>query len=127
MTSFSYVSRKPNTIPVPEALIEISNPANPSKSCQVNALVDSAADMTFIPESDIKSLGNLVSGIIKIRDANGNIKTMRTYFINLKIAEYNLPGLEVIAIPFTNALLGRDILNRFKIVLDGPNQKWSIE
>jgi len=44
-----------------------------------------------------------------------------TYAIGLYIADTYLGHLEVISIPETYVLLGRDVLNRFYIRLNGPD------
>ena len=111
----------------PQASIKLYNPINSSQSCQVNAIVDTGAVMSCVPESAIKKLDkSLAYSTIYVRDANGNIQERKTYKINILIADYEHNNIEVIAIPKEFALIGRDILNQHKVILDGPNQKWSI-
>ena len=119
LQSYTYLS--------PQTSIQLSNPSNNSKSLPVDAIVDTGAVMTCIPESAIIQLGeSLVYSTITVRDINRNFQERKTYFINISIADYEYRNIEVVAIPKKYALIGRDILNRHKIILDAPNEKWSI-
>lgn len=124
---FNYGTLQTSITPAPQTSIELSNPSNNSKSLQVDAIVDTGAVMTCVPESVIKQLGeSLIYSTIQVRDANGNIQERRTYRINIRITDYEYKNVEVIPITKQYALIGRDILNQHKIILDAPNQKWSI-
>ena len=124
---FSYGNLQTTTSIAPQASIKLSNPINSSQSCQVNAIVDTGAVMTCIPESAIKKLDkSLVYSKIQVREFNGNIQERKTYFINISIANYEHKNIEVLAIPKEYALIGRDILNQHKVILDAPNQRWSL-
>lgn len=123
----SYGNLQNQTSLSPQALITLSNPSSSSQSCQVDAIVDTGALMTCIPESEIKKLGEaLLYKLIIVRDFNGNTQRRKTYFIDISIADYEHKNIEVIAISKEYALIGRDILNQHKIILDAPNQRWSI-
>lgn len=124
---FSYGNLQNQTSLSPQTSIKLSNPSEPSQSCQVNAIVDTGALMTCIPESSLRKLGgSLVYSTIIVKDINGNIQERKTYFINISIADYEYKNIEVLAIAKEYALIGRDILNQHKVILDAPNQKWSI-
>ncbi len=124
---FKYGNLQSPNIPAPQASIKLSNPLEPSQSCQVDAIVDTGALMTCIPELEIKQLGkSLTYSTIKVREPNGNILSRKTYFIDILIADYEHKNIEVIAISKKYALIGRDILNQHKVILDAPNQRWSL-
>ena len=124
---FSYGSLQTSTSLAPETSIQLSNPVNSSQSCQVDAIVDTGAVMTCVPESAIKKLGgSLLYSLITVRDVTGNIQEKKTYIIDITIANYEYKNIEVIPIPKESARIGRDILNQHKVILDAPNQKWSL-
>lgn len=122
---FNYrtLNQKPSR---PECSISVSNPSKLSKSCNINAIVDSGADMTCIPESVIQDLGNLIKSTIGLRDANGRVVDRDTYVVELTIFLDVVKRVEVISIPKDHALIGRDILNEYKLVLDAPSTIWGL-
>ncbi|ELS03983.1 Retroviral aspartyl protease [Xenococcus sp. PCC 7305] len=112
-----------------EASIKLSNPLESSRSCQVKAIVDTGISMTCIPESVIVDLGKLlVYSRVKVRDANGNIRTAKTYMIDVAIADdkgqykYLYCNIEVVAIPKEYGLIGRDILNKHSVTLNSSSE-----
>ncbi|MBA2750474.1 MAG: retroviral-like aspartic protease family protein [Tatlockia sp.] len=110
----------------PECSISVSNPSELSRSRNINAIVDSGADMTCIPESVIQALGSLIQGEIGLRDVNGNVAARYIYVVELNIFSNITRRVEVLSIPKDNALIGRDILNEYKIVLDAPSTIWRL-
>ncbi len=123
--SYGYIQNK--EFAGPETSLKVLNPSDSSKTVTVAAVVDSAAVMTCIPESQVQQLGNLNYSSIQIRDLNNTIAEKRTYIIDIELNNHRFSNVEVIAISKDYALIGRDILNKFKIILDAPNLQWSIE
>ncbi len=110
----------------PECQIEVQNPSKPlSKNCMV--IVDSGADMTCVPESIISELGNLSKSKVIMRNANGDTVEKDTFVINIQISNYEFSQIEVIPIPKKHGLLGRDIINKYKISLNAPSDIWGID
>ena len=123
--SYGYIQNK--EFAGPETSLKVLNPSDSSKTVTVAAVVDSAAAMTCIPESHVQQLGNLNYSFIQIRDLNNTIAEKRTYIINIELNNYRFNNVQVIAIAKDYALIGRDILNQFKSILDAPNLQWSLE
>jgi hypothetical protein len=118
----------------PDAVLEVSNPANPTKRLTINAIVDSGAIITCIPASVIEMLGGLKYKPVSTVSLAGQQLILEKYTVNLRIIKefetsaFEFRDVEVLAIPGKQyALIGRDILNNYKIILDGPNHTWSIE
>ena len=111
----------------PETFIQLYNPFNDSQNCHTNAIVDTGAVMTCIPESTIVQLGSsLAYNTVLLKDANGNTEERMTYWINIILADNEYKNIEVIAVPKGYALIGRDILNRHKVVLNAPGRSWGL-
>ena len=124
---FSYGRLQTSTHLSPETSIQLYNPLNNSQNCRANAIVDTGAVMTCIPKSEIKKLGNsLIYNKILVRDANDNIQERKTYWINIVLAKEEYKNLEVIATSKKYALIGRDILNKHKVILDAPEERWGL-
>jgi hypothetical protein len=122
---FSYGNIQNPNCPGPECFITIVNPSSSSNISQVEAIVDSGAVMTCVPESIIQRLGNLIYSRVTMQDASGSLSDRITYFVNIEITDdRNFQNLEVIAIPKRYALIGRDILNQNKVVLYAQQQQW---
>jgi len=51
-------------------------------------------------------------------------ETARTYLVDVEIGGLTLPGIEVIGDDVADQILiGRDVLNKLRLLLDGPRQK----
>lgn len=113
--------------PRPKAYLKVVNPSSSSRYGEVEAIeaiVDSGATMTCIPESIIARVGYLEYSHQKVRDANNNVVLRKSYILNITIGNYTFNDLEVIGFSKSYALLGCDILNQSKIMLDAPNNRW---
>jgi Retroviral aspartyl protease len=112
----------------PQCKIKIYNPSNSKLCSEILAIVDSGAVATCIPESNIQSIGNLVKGQdVRTKDFNNGTKSRETYHINIRIpgTQPDIMCVRVISVPGKKyAVIGRDILNKFKVVLDAPNNQW---
>jgi hypothetical protein len=116
---YSYLSqRRP---PAPFVAVTLRNPINGAEKQDVPAQIDSAADRTLVPDSLVRALSLPQIGTIAIGGVGGVTQTMPSYPVQLAI--HNLPAqtVEVVANSGeTWVLLGRDILNGHRILLDGP-------
>lgn len=116
---FSYGSLQTSNCPIPQTSIQLHNPLNDSQNSEVEAIVDTGAMMTCIPQSTVNALdSSLIYNTIRVRDVNGNHKERTTYRIDIVIDDYEYEFLEVIAIPKQFAIIGRDILNHYVVVLN---------
>jgi len=93
----------------------------------VRALLDSGADQTTIPEGVARDLGLAQLDEIDIFGIEQKAFRSRVYLVSAKIRELPTIELEVLSWTGTYALIGRDLLNRVRIVLDGPEHVLTIE
>ena len=94
---------------------------------QAKAILDTGAGLTSIPESIIDELGGLSHTVIKVRSPlDHKIISKKLYTVTIKFGE-NLHEVEVIGVHRDYAIIGRDILNQHRIILDSPNEVWSIK
>jgi len=108
--------------PAPFVNVTLRNPVTGMELGNVPAQLDTAADRTLLPDSLVQSLNLPQIGAIAIGGVGGVAQTMPSYPVQVTI--HNLPTLplEVVASPGeTWVLLGRDVLNAEKLLLDGPN------
>jgi len=91
----------------------------------VPMLLDSGADLTLIPEMVIADFGQDVrlDKSVELESFDGRVSQAKSVEIDLIF-----PGLTFRGnVPLINSpvgVLGRNVLNRFAIFLDGPNLNW---
>jgi hypothetical protein len=91
------------------------------------ALADTGADQTVVPERIVTQLGLAQLDQVSVTGFSGRPEIRPTYAIRLVVRD--LPPVDVEVLTGwsdTHAILGRDVLNRYKIVLDGPNLRLEI-
>jgi predicted aspartyl protease len=96
--------------------------ANASKELsEYPAQIDPGADRTVIPWQAVEELGLDEIRRLPIGMVGGQILNMPTFLVQIQIRQLESLALEVLGDKeerFT--LLGRDILNNFRLLLDGP-------
>lgn len=111
--------------PAPALIVELKWGA---RSESLLALIDTGADATFIPEGIVKNLNlrritkrpALVRGL-------GKGYSYR-YVVDISFSGFSSPKMPVLELPDPDLqfpIIGRDIMNRFIIKLDGPNQNFN--
>lgn len=109
------------TPPAPFVNIVLRNPASGAEIRDVPAQLDCAADRTVLPDSIVDALQLPQVGILRLGAFGGATYTLPTYAVILGV--HDLP-----ARPFKVAahaeeawvLLGRDVINAYRLLLDGP-------
>ena len=92
------------------------------------AKVDTGADLTVIPDTLRDALNLKPCGRTLCRGAlDQQAQQVPTYFIELSLDQNEFVQLEVLARPRDVLLLGRDVLNDFVLVADGPKEYFEIE
>jgi len=85
------------------------------------ALLDSGSDCTVLPSSVVSALDLVQVGLLECQDFHGVIVTRLVFLAVVSIHDF--PPVEVRAVLEERqgyVLLGRDVLNSYRIVLDGP-------
>lgn len=96
------------------------------------AWINTGYSYTIIPHghiSRLKAKGPLSRGVKKIQDeVTQGEPYERSYWVSIIIPGFNvvIEDIEVITRPLDYGILGRDLLNRLKLLLDGPHSRWAI-
>jgi hypothetical protein len=62
-----------------------------------------------------------------VRGYTGGRRNVRTYLVDVDVAGLTLPGIEVVGDDAADqVLIGRDVLNKLRLLLDGPGQRTEI-
>lgn len=123
---YKYKAEGKDSPPIPKIKINIQSPKNPKMCKSISAVIDTGADQTCVPTHVIDQIGNLDYSYIKVRGAIGKTEKMKKCIIDLSLSTCEYKDHEVIEINREYAIIGRDILNDYTLVLDGPNNKWSV-
>lgn len=107
--------------PAPFLDVVLRHPVNPQVTQTLPAKVDTGADISAIPLSIVDEFNLSRASTIPVEGYDGHLSTVPTYAIGLSIADTYPGRLEVISISETYVLVGRDVLNRFYVRLNGPD------
>ena len=116
-----------DTPPAPYVLVIVAHPDGSAPTPDLPAKVDTGADRTIIPTELAASLGLRPAGRLPFAGLGGQQVELPVYEIQLVVRALAPILVEVAASDGEpHVLLGRDVLNRYRIVLDGPNGKLEI-
>ena len=107
--------------PVPFVHVTIRRPGDEALARILPAQMGTAADMAVIPWKIVEELQLLKHDEIEILGFGGHVASVASFLVQLQIHELEPVTVEALANrdePYV--LLGRDVLNRYRIVLDGP-------
>ena len=109
----------------PEIEIVISSPRDARKAVRLVAILDTGADLSAIPERARPALGDLSGGSRVIRDASSTETHRPTIFTDIVFDGTAMQKHEFAVLPIPYAIIGRDILNRYRILFDGLEFSWN--
>ncbi len=112
--------------PAPLVDVTVENPHTPDRRVTLQAIIDTGADITAIPESVVSQLLLQVSERIKVAGLDGKQSTLPTFIVNIRMTDLTIERVEVIGWPSEEIVLGRDLLSNFEIFLDGKNRQFEI-
>lgn len=123
--TFNYAAESP---PAPYVLVTVARLDGTVVAADLPAKVDSGAAQTIVPAPIVERLGLEEVARHEFEGLGGARVTLSIFRVYLMIRgcptlEVNVAGSD--GEPYI--LLGRDVLNQFKIILDGPNGKLQIE
>lgn len=116
-----YIYNQQLVPPAPLVPVGVSNPQRTGEGVESPALLDTAADRTVIPQELVESLHLLTVRYLSVAGLGGRETRLPDFVIRLAVRQAPPLTIELVACPGEPfVLLGRDVLNQFRIVLDGP-------
>ena len=113
--------------PAPVANVIVANPVATNKRSLLRGKMDTGADITVIPERVVAPLGISPKGRVWIRGYDGTYAQRPVYYVRITLEGLVLPTVRCIAANRPDVLLGRNVLNRFIIILDGKNLTFEVK
>ncbi len=107
--------------PAPFVTVTLVHPYTGVEIRDVNAQIDTGADCTLLPLALVQALSLPRTSEVEVCGVGGTIELMDVY--GVQIGLFSLPLLPVEVPAHAGEpwiLLGRDILNDYRLVLDGP-------
>ena len=87
----------------------------------LSAFVDSGADATVVPLRYLRPLQTQADDRKFLRSQWGERRVVDIYYVDVGIGDIRLPLIEVVADDKGDeVIVGRTVLNRLRVVLDGP-------
>jgi predicted aspartyl protease len=111
--------------PAPSLKVKFTRPFS-DHSLELQAKLDTGADITVLPQHAVSELRLVPASRVSVSSFDGQKAWRYTYFVNLSFNGFDYKMVEVIGAQRRDALLGRDILNRLKTVLDGKALSFSL-
>ena len=109
--------------PAPSVEIWLGTPNEPLTLGPLQAFVDTGTDICLIPLKYVRSVQTQVDDRRSLRGQWGERKTVAIYSLDIGIGEIRLPAIDVAADERgEEIILGRNILNKLSLTLNGPKQ-----
>ena len=126
MIRYLYAPELNPPAPFVRVSVRCSLKKNSIESC--NAQIDTAADRTVLPGRIVQALNLPERGVLRFQGFGSQVLHIPCYLVEVSI--HDLPPVEIMAILGESELfilLGRDVLNFHRLLLDGPNLAFEIE
>ena len=118
MTRYRYNQRV--NPPAPFVHVVLLRPSGDEAISDLPAQLDTAADLTVIPLRLIEQLGLVPFDAVPVLGFGGILTNVPTFLVRLALRGQDEVALEVLgSAQEPHILLGRDVLNRPRFVLDG--------
>lgn len=122
---FKYDLKK--RFPAPYVEVKVINPAL-SISRIHRGKIDTGADLTVIPMFIVEELSLPHRGTEITRGFRYDEMphTVPSFFVDIELASYSFKNVRVIGTVRPDILIGRNILNKVKLILNGKNSEFKI-
>ncbi|MBI3167732.1 MAG: aspartyl protease family protein [Chloroflexi bacterium] len=112
--------------PAPVAYVTLRNPATGAVLTDVPMLIDTGADTTLVPTYAVERLGinPEENRSVEVQGFSGDTNLLKVAKLDLLVLNKTFKG-EYLLIDRPIGILGRNILNKLRILFDGPRGEWN--
>ncbi len=119
MSHYPYSTEYLPAAPVME--IRLGAPGMEPSSGFLKALVDTGADATIVPIARLRQIKAKKIDQATLRSQWGERRAVALYAVALEINQYHFDAIRVVGDEIGDEIiLGRNLLNRLRLLLDGP-------
>jgi len=109
---------------MPALEIQLGYPGEALTLGPMMAIVDTGADGTLVPQTLIDEIGAPFVDDVRVGSHWGEWRSMQLFTVDIGIGELRLLTVEVVGDDqSTETVLGRNVLNRLRLLLDGPSDQ----
>ncbi|MFN8442431.1 MAG: hypothetical protein U0175_16770 [Caldilineaceae bacterium] len=119
--------------PSPVLSVYLSCPRRAVQTAALTALIDTGSDFSLCSEEILLEIGAPESRTAQLRGMWSNFAITTLYFVDIHLPNGILPGIEVASVLDTEGafgnedlILGRNVLNKLILLLEGPKQQTTI-
>lgn len=130
-----YTQIAPNQLPAPVVSIQLLSSIGLKTTA--NAILDTGSSITLVPEGLLEEVKAQVTGADVIMDVTGKLTIVPLYDVQITLTDSQSRNLLPIPVAGLSegltirgskcVIAGRDILNQFKLLLDGPQLQFDIQ
>ncbi len=91
-----------------------------------SALIDTGADMTAVPHTAINRLRLYAVGQIEVEGIHAQVAMVDIYTVRLSITDLLVREIEVVPTELPFVILGRDWLEPYCLLLNGPENSFQL-
>jgi predicted aspartyl protease len=119
MSHYPYSAEYVPAAPVVE--IRLGAPGMEPSSDFIEAFVDTGADATLVPMTHLRNIAAKKVDQAVLRSQWGERRAVALYAVALKINQYQFAAVRVVGDELGDeVIMGRNLLNRLRLLLDGP-------
>jgi len=113
--------------PFPAVRVVLSNSEEGVRTGEENALLDTGSDGSLVPIAYLRQILAPALADTRIRSHWGEWRSVQLFMVDLEVGNLRLPGIFVIGDDQGGEIvLGRNVINKLRLLLDGPASLTSI-
>lgn len=112
--------------PAPVAEVILTHPVADLISEPLRGKLDTGADLSVIPQQAVVALSLSPKGHVWARGYDGTYAQRVVYYVKMTVEGHDVGVVRCIAMDRRNVLLGRNVINRFILTLDGQQLQFEL-
>jgi hypothetical protein len=111
--------------PAPVTHVTLRNPATGEFLSNIPMLIDTGSDTTLLPSEAVRNLGVAAEDDtgFEVQVFDGDTKVLKVVKLELQVLGKTFRG-DYLLIDRPIGILGRNVLNNLRLLLDGPRKEW---